>query len=115
MLITSTDSNAQKIAERLDGLPLALITAGAYLREVETSFAKYLKLYEASWLKSQTTTPSLDSYYGRLYSTWQLSYTHIEQQNPLSAQLLRLWAYSENQDLWYELLRDGMDGSEDVP
>jgi hypothetical protein len=40
-----------------------------------------------------------------LYSTWQLSFDHVEQQNALSAKLLRLWAYFDNQDLWFELLQ----------
>jgi hypothetical protein len=39
-----------------------------------------------------------------LYSTWQISYDHVEQQNKLSTQLLRLWAYFDNQDLWFEFL-----------
>ena len=111
----STDNDARKITGRLDGLPLALATAGAYLRQVGTSFAQYLQQYDASWLKLQQTTLALDAYDQALYSTWQLSYIHIEQQNGLSAQLLRLWAYFDNQDLWYELLRNGMDGSEAIP
>jgi tetratricopeptide (TPR) repeat protein len=40
-----------------------------------------------------------------LYSTWQLSFDHVKQQNALSAKLLRLWAYFDNQDLWFELLQ----------
>ena len=39
-----------------------------------------------------------------LYSTWQVSYEQIRQRNKVSAKLLRLWAYFDNQDLWYELL-----------
>ena len=100
------------MAKRLDGLPLALATAGAYLCQVGTSFARYLQLYEESWLKLQQKTPFLDSYDRALYSTWQLSYTHIAQQNPLSAKLLQLWAYFDNQDVWFELLHEG-GGSDD--
>jgi tetratricopeptide (TPR) repeat protein len=102
------DPDAVKLVEKLDGLPLALATAGAYLDQVTTSFADYLRLYEESWLKLQQTSPGLDSYENRaLYSTWQLSFDHIKQQNELSIKLLKLWAYFDNQDLWFELLRDG--------
>ncbi|KAL9131006.1 MAG: hypothetical protein Q9217_000948 [Psora testacea] len=88
-----------------DGLPLALATAGAYLDRVATSFADYFRLYKTSWLKLQQTSPQLSSYEDRqLFSTWQLSFDHIRQQNELSAQLLQLWAYFDNQDLWFELL-----------
>ena len=92
----------------MDGLPLALATAGAYLDQMAISFSDYLRLYKASWTKLQKTSPELSSYEDRtLYSTWQLSFDHVKQQNELSAKLLRLWAYFDNQDIWYELLRHG--------
>ena len=53
-------------------------------------------------------SPELSSYEDRtLYSTWQLSFDHAEQRNELSAKLLRLWAYFDNQDIWFELLQHG--------
>ena len=70
------------------------------------SLLDYLRLYKASWTKLQKTSPKLSSYEDRtLYSTWQLSFDHVEQRNRLSAKLLRLWAYFDSQDLWFELLR----------
>jgi tetratricopeptide (TPR) repeat protein len=103
-----------KLAKELDGLPLALATAGAYLDQVATSFADYLRLYKACWLKLQHTSPELNSYEDRaLYSTWQLSLDHIKRQNELSARLLQLWAYFDNQDIWFELLQHSIsDGPE---
>jgi tetratricopeptide (TPR) repeat protein len=103
-----------KLAKELDGLPLALATAGAYLDQVATSFADYLRLYKASWLKLQHTSPKLSSYEDQaLYSTWQLSLDHIKRQNELSAWLLQLWAYFDNQDIWFELLQHSIsDGPE---
>jgi tetratricopeptide (TPR) repeat protein len=100
------DADAGKLAKRLDGFPLALATAGAYLKQAAISFSDYLRLYETSWAKLQKTSPELSSYEDRtLYSTWQISFERIKQRNTLSAQLLRLWAYFDNQDLWFELLR----------
>ncbi|PQE14281.1 hypothetical protein CJF31_00006831 [Rutstroemia sp. NJR-2017a BVV2] len=102
----TNDPDARKLAEELDGFPLALATAGAYLNEVSISFADYLQLYKESWMKLQEKSPVLGSYEDRtLHSTWQISFDHIEQRNPLSAKLLRLWAYFDNQDLWFELLQ----------
>ncbi|KAE9372964.1 HET-domain-containing protein [Stipitochalara longipes BDJ] len=99
-------SDAIRLAKKLDGLPLALATAGAYLDQASISFSAYLCLYEESWAKLQKTSPGLSSYEDRtLYSTWQISFEHVERQNILSAQLLRLWAYFDNQDLWLELLQ----------
>ena len=66
----SVDSDAIKLAKKLDGLPLALATAGAYLDQAATSFFAYLGLYEKSWAKLQKTSPELSSYEDRtLYST----------------------------------------------
>ncbi|SRR6266480_665969 len=108
MLTAMVDPAAMELADELDGLPLALATAGAYLEETATTFSDYLRLYRESWLKLQKTSPELSSYEDRaLYSTWQLSLNHIKQQNELSAKLLQLWAYFSNQDLWFELLRHG--------
>jgi tetratricopeptide (TPR) repeat protein len=100
------DPDAVSLAEELDGHPLALATAGAYLHQVTISLSDYLRLYKESWARLQKSSPKLASYEDRtLYSTWQLSFDYVEQRNTLSAQLLRLWAYFDNQDLWFELLR----------
>ena len=44
----SIDSDTIKLAKKLDGLPLALVTARAYLDQVATSFSTYLGLYKKS-------------------------------------------------------------------
>ncbi|RYP59310.1 hypothetical protein DL770_010237 [Monosporascus sp. CRB-9-2] len=100
------DPDAVSLVRKLDGLPLALATAGAYLNQTSTSFGTYLRLYEDSWTRLQTTSPELSSYADRtLYSTWQLSFEHIKRRNEYSAELLRLWAYFDNQDIWLELIQ----------
>ncbi|OAL42791.1 hypothetical protein IQ07DRAFT_686163 [Pyrenochaeta sp. DS3sAY3a] len=71
-----------------------------------TSFSEYLRLYNASWLKLQRTSPTLNSYEDRaLYTTWQVTFDRIQKQNAASAQLLKLWAYFDKQDLWFGLLQ----------
>ncbi|SPO01721.1 uncharacterized protein DNG_04394 [Cephalotrichum gorgonifer] len=79
------DTGAIKLAKALGGLPLALSTAGAYLNGVSISFAQYLALYQGSWLKHSSN----------------------------AAELLRLWAYFDNQDLWFGLLRAGYETGPD--
>jgi hypothetical protein len=41
-----------------------------------------------------------------LYSTWNISLKHVKQQSEPATKLLQLWAYPDNQDVWYELLRE---------
>lgn len=103
------DPYAVQLAKKLDGLPLALATAGAYLYQVSTSLENYLAHYNKSWMKLQETSPRLESYQDALYSTWNISYEHICSQNESAGKLLRLWGYFDNQDLWYELLAQGSD------
>jgi hypothetical protein len=75
------DEDACTLVRELDGLPLALATAGAYLYQMSISFANYLGLYNTSWLRLQQKTPELLSYEDRaLYSTWNISLDHIKQQ-----------------------------------
>ncbi|KAL5316295.1 hypothetical protein ACEPPN_015340 [Leptodophora sp. 'Broadleaf-Isolate-01'] len=100
--------DAMELAKELDGFPLALATAGAYLNQTARSFSDYLRLYKESWARLMETSPELSSYEDRtLYSTWRISFDNVRQRNPLSANLLRLWAYFDNQDLWLELLQHG--------
>ncbi|KAA6410089.1 MAG: nb-arc and tpr domain [Lasallia pustulata] len=106
------DTCAIDLVNELDGLPLALTTAGAYLSQVSTSLEDYLRHYRTSWLKLQQTSPDLLSYEDRaLYTTWDLSFKHIQSQNESAGNLLRLWAYFDNQDVWFQLLAAGSEGS----
>ncbi|KAF3763155.1 hypothetical protein M406DRAFT_108502 [Cryphonectria parasitica EP155] len=97
--------DARKLAMELDGLLLALATAGAYLKHVSVSFDDYFRLYQESWARLHASTPALGSYQDRtLCSTWQLSYEQIQRENTLAARLLTWWAYFDNDDIWFELL-----------
>ncbi|KAH9211165.1 kinesin light chain [Leptodontidium sp. 2 PMI_412] len=92
------DPDAVELAKELDGLPLALATAGAYLDQVAISLSDYRRLYKESWVQLQEFSPELSLYEDRtLYSTWQISFDH----------LLCFWAYFDSQDLWQELLQHG--------
>ena len=100
------DPNAIKLAEELDGLPLALATAGAYLSQTALSFSDYLRLYKGSWTKLLKMSPGLSSYEDRtLYSTWRVSFDHVKQRNELSARLLR-HGDSEDPEWIHELTKD---------
>ncbi|KAH7007847.1 uncharacterized protein B0I36DRAFT_437158 [Microdochium trichocladiopsis] len=93
------------LVRELDGLPLALATAGAYLKRAPISIPKYLRYYKESWARL-TGNLHLGSYADRtLATTWQLSYEHVQTQNPLAAHLLQWWAYFNNEDIWYDLIQ----------
>ncbi|KAF2670106.1 hypothetical protein BT63DRAFT_412865 [Microthyrium microscopicum] len=102
-----TDPDALALVNKLDGLPLALATAGAYLEQIPaTSFAKYLEYWNDSWLDVQELGPRVPSYEDRtLYTTWNLSYKLIKSRNEIAAKLLELWAYFDYQDLWWDFIQ----------
>ncbi|KAM3533696.1 hypothetical protein MY4038_003011 [Beauveria bassiana] len=102
------DASAIALARKLDGLPLALSTAGSYLSQVSTSWLQYLQDYESAWVPLQKLSPQLLTYENRaMYSTWNISYASIHRRNESAAMLLRLWAFFDNEDLWYELVQRG--------
>jgi tetratricopeptide (TPR) repeat protein len=104
-----TDFHARRLAERLGGLPLALATAGAYLHKSILSFEQYLQEYEKRWDLNPRRPLKLQEYRDRtLYTTWHLSYTRLENDDPDAAKLLKLLAYFDHQNIWYELLHAGV-------
>ncbi|KAI1610554.1 putative kinesin light chain [Exophiala viscosa] len=106
-----SDPDARRLAQRLDGHPLALATAGAFLSQSAISFGQYLRRYEERWTISDAMEELPDYPSRTLYSTWYLSFMHIEQQNPRAAKLLRFLAYLDHRDIWFELLHCGRAGT----
>jgi tetratricopeptide (TPR) repeat protein len=49
-----------------------------------------------------------------LHTTWQVTFDRIQQQNGASAKLLKLWAYFDRQDLWFDLLRHADSADESI-
>jgi tetratricopeptide (TPR) repeat protein len=104
------DLHARELAARMDGLPLALATAGAYLRQSPISFADYLQNYRTKWNVLQSVARDLPEYRDRtLYTTWDLSFNQVKRQDPSAANLFRILAYFDNEEVWYELLAAGQD------
>lgn len=87
-------ARAEDIAVEMDGLPLALDQAGAYIEETACGLSGYWELYQRRRMAllnhSGTASPQ---YPHTVVSTWALSFQRIEQVNPAAAQLLRLCAF----------------------
>ena len=96
----------------LQGLPLAIDQAGSYMRETGTNALQYMKLYEETWGELMTqqhqfaleeaTAPSI-------LTTWTVSFNELQKNCPDAANLLVLWAFLDNQDIWYELFTPALD------
>lgn len=101
-------NTAQSIVTIMDGLPLALDQAGAYIESNACNLISYLNVYQQrpfSLLK-QRGAPS-PNYPEPVARTWSLSFAHIEQHSPLAADLLRFCAFLAPDAIPKELIITG--------
>lgn len=99
---------AQAIVKELDGLPLALEQAGAYIEETSCSLADYIALYKrhrVALLNRSSFTPT--DYPFTVANTWALSFQKVEQANPAAAELLRLCAFLHPDAIPEEIITEG--------
>ncbi|KAH0262087.1 purine and uridine phosphorylase, partial [Aureobasidium melanogenum] len=92
---------------KLEGMPLALAQAGAFIRQTNISIREYLDSYNSTWddLITQQDSYPLQEYAQRsMLTTWRISYQQVENHNREAAELLKLWAFLDPKDLWYEFI-----------
>jgi tetratricopeptide (TPR) repeat protein/transcriptional regulator with XRE-family HTH domain len=101
-------NEASNVVIALDGFPLALDQAGAYIEETGCSFGNYLQLYEQHRGKMLARRgKQATNYPDSVATTWSLSFQQIEQDHPAAAELLRLCAYLSPDHIPEELLIQG--------
>src|SRR5205807_1677618 len=85
---------ATALVNVLDGLPLALDQAGAYIEETGCGLSHYLDLYQMqrqALLGRRSKQPV--EHPQPVATTWSLSFERIEQANPAATELLRCCAF----------------------
>lgn len=101
---------AMAVAQALDGFPLALDQAGAYLDETGCSPADYLALYykheQRATLLSQRRG-SADNHPTSVTSTLALAFEQVTLSNATNLELLHLFAFLHPDAIPEELLLDG--------
>ncbi|KAF1966045.1 hypothetical protein BU23DRAFT_334294, partial [Bimuria novae-zelandiae CBS 107.79] len=99
---------SRRLLMLLDGLPLAIAQAGAYLQESGVHLEAYLRFYEQQWgelMREELADAPLRDYPDRsVWTTWAISYQAIRNKHESTANLLLLWSFLDNRDLWYDLL-----------
>jgi len=100
----------------LDGLPLAIAQAGAYLQESGVGLETYLRLYKQQWkelmeARGRTETLLQDYPDRSVWTTWAISYNAIREKDEATANLLLLWSFLDNKDLWYGLFAEACKAS----
>jgi hypothetical protein len=101
-------ATASTIVEEMDGLPLAIDQAGAYIEETKCSLAAYLKAYQKrrNELLRQRGRVKKD-HPDAVATTWSLNFEQVEQQSPLAAELLRCLAFLAPEAIPEELIVNG--------
>ena len=106
---SSRDQNiALAIVQEMDGLPLALDQAGAYVEETGCGLAGYLTRYQqrrTELLKARGEYTS--DHPEPVATTWSLSFEKVEQANPAAADLLRLCAFLAPDAIPEEIITEG--------
>src|SRR5260221_659485 len=102
---------ALKLSLLLDGLPLALDQAGAYIGETGCSLLEYIQLYhkhrkELLARRSERQKPYTD-YKESVATTWLISFSRVEQQCPAAAKLLDLCAFLHPDAIPEDILLEG--------
>ncbi|KAL2195223.1 acyl transferase/acyl hydrolase/lysophospholipase [Corynascus similis CBS 632.67] len=114
------DETGQEFVDLLDGLPLALAQAASYLRETKLDAATYVRFYKQQWadlMKSdgEAQSPLVGYEQRSIGTTWTISFKAIRARSEDAADLLRLWAFMDNKDLWHGLLQAAMDEHDEWP
>ncbi|GAC1349993.1 MAG: hypothetical protein NVSMB27_28310 [Ktedonobacteraceae bacterium] len=99
---------ARDIVRAMDGLPLALDQAGAYIEETACSLYDFFDNYR----RQRSTLLDLRGYYdsehpASVATTWLLSFEKVEQANAAAAELLRLCAFLHPDGILEEIITDG--------
>jgi tetratricopeptide (TPR) repeat protein len=95
---------ADKLAEALGDLPLALEQAGAYMDRTGASFARYLELFRSQQGKLlRRGSPSPD-YPCTVATTWEIAFQQLP---PAAVDLLSLCAFLAPDDIPRELVTEG--------
>lgn len=84
-------TQALEIVKALDGLPLALDQAGAFIEETKCGLSSYLMLYRVHRTKLLNRRGGLMPEHPEpVATTWSLSFENVERATPASVEILRL-------------------------
>jgi tetratricopeptide (TPR) repeat protein/transcriptional regulator with XRE-family HTH domain len=101
-------NTAHAISQLLDGLPLALDQAGAYIEETGGGLADYLGRYQAQRTALLDLRGNAHSDHPHsVTATVSLSFARVEQASPIAADLLRLCAFLHPDGIPEEIITEG--------
>jgi tetratricopeptide (TPR) repeat protein len=101
-------TSAEAIVHAMDGLPLVLDQAGAYIEETACGLTTYLERYQHQPMPLlERRGVSGKDHPLPVAKTWSLSFGQVERQSPAAADLLRLCAFLAPDAIPEELMVEG--------
>ena len=99
---------AREIVLELDGLPLALDQAGAYIEETSCGLQGYLKSFREERKALLATRGGVRNLHpDPVATTWRMAFERVEKANPAAADLLRLCAFLAPEEIPEQLITLG--------
>ena len=100
---------ARELAGELDGLPLALEQAAAYIVATRATFQRYLESYRTGGLaRLEARRPALGRYPKSVATTWAANFEAVQADSEAAADVLRLSAFLAPDAIPFELLTRGV-------
>ena len=105
---TADRAAAIDIVRAMDGLPLALDQAGAYIEETKESVSNYLSIYQQQRAELLNRRGGLvPGHPDSVATTWSLAFEHVEGANPAAIELMRFCAFLAPDAIPEELIIEG--------
>ena len=97
--------DAEKIIEKLGGLPLAITQAAAYMSKGQMGFSRYLHRFETNFKRVASKAPTVTTYRNdTVFTCWEMSFKAL---TATAARLLHLCAFLSHEDIPDEIFRRG--------
>ena len=103
------EAAADKLAEALGDLPLALAQAASYIVETGRSISGYTALYELRRSELIKKGRASEEYTDTIATTWEMSFQEVERLCPAAAELLNICAFLAPDDIPLYIFTDHAD------
>jgi len=100
-------NQAEALSKELDGLPLALDQAAAFMAETQSSIEGYLSLYGRERVELLSHQGELRQSHPSVTVTFLLAFNKVAEANPAAADLLRVCAFLEADSIPEEIFSEG--------
>jgi tetratricopeptide (TPR) repeat protein len=103
------EAASRELVEELGWLPLAIEQAAAYIDEHGKPISEYLDLFRKHRQKVLSRGQPSPDYPNSVETTWELSFTKVQERSPAGADLLNLCAFLAPDEIPLEIIQNGKD------